>query len=296
MSNRVNLLTPVGRLVMGSLYKPSTKDADGNPLVYKSGENAGKPRVNYFLALAIPKQGETHWTQTQWGNLIHHSAQAAFPQADNIPGFSWKITDGDDQTQKFKADGSKIRRACDTEGFPGNWILRFSGSFAPKVFREENGAYVQVTEENYIRPGYYVQISGTVSPNTSKQNPGIYLNHSMVAFTAYGQEIHFGPDANSVGFGQAALPVGALAAPAASATPLPMGVGTSVPGMPTSGGVVPNPGFLAVPAPPAPPIATPVTTSPSSPRMTAKAAGSSYQAFKTAGWTDEALQAQGYLA
>src|ERR1700743_2258727 len=216
MSQRVNILTPVGRLVMGSLYKPSTKDADGNPLVFKSGANAGQARSNYFLALAIPKDGRP-WNQTEWGKLIFETGKAAFPQAHAAPTFAWKVTDGDDTTPNTRG-----KRACDTEGFPGNWILRFSGSFAPKVYREENGAYVQVTEENYIKPGYYVQISGTVSGNGSQQRPGLYLNHSMVAFTAYGQEIHFGPDANSVGFGQAPLPAGALATPAASSVPLPV--------------------------------------------------------------------------
>lgn len=286
MSNRVNLLTPVGRLVMGSLYKPSTKDADGNPLTFKSGENFGKPRVNYFLALAIPKQGESLWSMTDWGNTIRTVGLQAFPQAHLSPTFAWKVTDGDDATPNTKG-----KRACDTEGFPGNWILRFSGSFAPKVYREEGGAYVQVTEEGYIKPGYYVQISGTVSGNNSQQRPGLYLNHSMVAFTAYGQEIHFGPDANSVGFGQAALPAGASASPLASSVPFPTAsAAVPTPGAPTSAPVVPNPGFLNVPAPPpAPPAST-------APKMTAKASGSSYQAFKTAGWTDEALLAQGYLA
>lgn len=278
MSQRVNLLTPVGRLVMGSLYKPSTKDADGNPLVYKSGANVGQARANYFLAIAVPKQGETHWSQTEWGALIYQEGtHHIVPNAFKSPTFAWKITDGDDQTPNGRG-----KRACDAEGFPGNWILRFSGSFAPKVYREENGAYVQVTEENYIKPGYYVQISGSVSPNASKQNPGLYLNHSMVAMAAYGPEIHFGPDANSVGFGQAPLPAGASASPLASGLPVPA---TSSASVANSAGVVPNPQFLNVPPPPPP----------SAPKMTAKAQGASYQSYKTAGWTDEALVAQGYL-
>lgn len=281
--NRVNLLTPVGRLVMGSLYKPSTKDADGNPLQFKSGANAGQPRSNYFLALAIPKVAGQHWSATEWGSLIYDTGKAAFPQAHAAPTFAWKVTDGDDTTPNTRG-----KRACDTEGFPGNWILRFSGSFAPKVYREENGAYVQVTEEGYIKPGYYVQISGTVSGNGSQQRPGLYLNHSMVAFTAYGQEIHFGPDANSVGFGQAPLPAGASASPLASTVPFPASSGVS-----TAAGIPPAPAAATQaasnipPAPPAPPA--------SGPKMTAKAAGSSYQAFKTAGWTDEALLSQGYM-
>ena len=59
---RTNFTTPVGRLVMGSLYKAQDKDADGKPLLIKSGPNAGQPKVQYFFALAVPKApDETHW-------------------------------------------------------------------------------------------------------------------------------------------------------------------------------------------------------------------------------------------
>lgn len=270
-------LSPVGRLVMGSLYKPSTKDADGNALVYKTGQ----PRVNYFLALAIPKGKETHWAQTEWGAPIYAAGVAAFPQAHKSPTFAWKVTDGDDRTPN-----SKGKSAFETEGFAGNWILRFSGSFAPKVYREDSGAYVQVTEEGYIKPGYFVQISGSFAGNDRQQRPGLYLNHSMVAFSAYGPEIHFGPDANSVGFGKAPLPAGASAAPLASAIPLPTAVAAA--------NVVPNHAFLQNQAPSAVPPPPPPAP-PAGPTMTAKAGASSYQAFKSGGWTDEALISQGYM-
>lgn len=259
MADRVDILTPVGRLVQGSLYKGSARDIDGNPLTFKSGENVGQPRVNYFLGVAIPKDGRD-WKQTEWGQVIFQVGATAHPQAHKARDFAWKVVDGDDATVNIKG-----KAPHDNEGYPGNWILKFSSSFAPKIFREENGAYVQVTEANYIMPGDYIQVSGTVSANTSTQKPGVYLNHSMVAHSGYGVRINFGPDANSVGFGKAPLPAGAFPTPVASSAPLP----ASTP-----------------PPPPAPPTG---------PKMTAKAAGSSYQSFKTAGWTDEALIQQGYM-
>ena len=131
---------------------------------------------------------------------------------------------------------------------------------------------MQVTEQDYILPGYYVQISGTVSGNGSQQRRGYYLNHEMVAFSGYGQQIHFGPDANWVGFGKAPLPAGVLPTPVASSTPLP----GFQPGTVASAGTA---------VPPPPPAPAPVTTASPSNRMTSKAAGSSYQSFKTAGWT-----------
>ncbi len=259
--SKVNILTPVGRLVMGSLYKPSTKDADGNPLVYKSGANAGQPRVQYYLHLAVPKDGRD-WKQTEWGSAIHSVAASAFPQAHKSPSFAFKVVDGDDTTPDMKG-----KRNVDREGFPGNWILKFGGTYAPKAYREDNGAYVLVTEPDFIVPGYYVQISGTVDGNGSNTKPGLYLNPSMVAFAAFGPKITFGPDANSVGFGKSPLPAGAMQTPPASSAPLP----------PSD-----------VPAPPPP-------ASAGERQMTAKAKGSSYQAFRTAGWTDENLIAQGFM-
>ena len=41
MAESVNFTTPVGRLVQGSLYKGNDTDAEGRPLVVKTGANAG---------------------------------------------------------------------------------------------------------------------------------------------------------------------------------------------------------------------------------------------------------------
>ena len=85
---RTNILFPVGRFVMGSLYKPRTTDAEGKPLVIKNGSDAGKPRVDYFIAVAIPKTGVA-WHQTDWGQVILAAGAAGFPQAYQSPQFAW---------------------------------------------------------------------------------------------------------------------------------------------------------------------------------------------------------------
>lgn len=73
--------------------------------------------------------------------------------------------------------------------------------------------------------------------------------------------------------------------------------------------VPPNPAFLAGPggvpavaapvagmyAPPMAPGAGAPLAPPSSPQMTAAAGGASYEQFRTQGWTDEQMRAQGYL-
>lgn len=281
---------PIGRIVLGSLYTPNVKDAEGKPLVVKNGPNVGQARTNFFFALAIPKGSEQHWAQTAWGAVIWGVGHTAFPQAAQSPTFAWKIEDGDSVVPNKRG-----RKPCDNEGWKGHWVLKFSGGFAPKVYRQDGTDLVQEMTEGFIKAGYFVEVAGTVDGNGSQSQPGIYLNHSMVCFRAYGPEITFGPDVKEAGFGVAALPAGASATPPPSAIPMPA-AGASAP-IP----VVPNPGFLQVPIPsastPAVPVPVPpVPASPSSgPQMTAKANGGTYKQFIDAGWTDANLIAQGYM-
>lgn len=226
MASKVNITSPVGRIVMGSLYDPSTTDAEGKPLVVKTGPNAGQPRVNYFFALAIPKGAEPHWAHTPWGNQIWTVGNQAHPNAAQSPAFAWKIEDGDSQIPNKKG-----RKPCDNEGWRGHWIVKFSGGFAPKVYQQEGSGYVQVMQKDFCKPGYFVEVAFSVEGNGSTSQPGVYLNHSMVCFRAFGQEISFGPDVASAGFGQSALPAGASMTPPAGAIPMP-GAPAAAPAMP----------------------------------------------------------------
>ncbi len=125
--NLTQILTPVGRLVQGDCFEPQTTDAEGKPLLIKNGPNAGQPRVEYFMAIAVPKTDAGY--NEVWA-AIHGVARAAFPSlfdaAGNCinPKFAFKVTDGDSQVPNTK--GTK---PCDREGFPGNWIMNFSGGF-----------------------------------------------------------------------------------------------------------------------------------------------------------------------
>lgn len=259
MAQKVNITSPVGRIVMGSLYDPSTTDAEGKPLVVKTGPNAGQPRVNYFFALAIPKGAEPHWAHTPWGQQIWNVGNQAFPNAAQSPAFAWKIEDGDSQIPNKKG-----RKPCDNEGWGGHWILKFSGGFAPKVYQQEGAGYVQVMQKDFCKPGYFVEVAFSVAGNGSQSQPGVYLNHSMVCFRAYGQEITFGPDVASAGFGAAPLPAGASMTPPAGAIPMPQApaAAPALPGAPAGYAPPPVPGMMpqapaAAPAGYAPPPGLP---------------------------------------
>lgn len=302
--SKVNITSPVGRIVMGSLYDPSTTDAEGKPLVVKSGPNAGQPRVNYFFALAIPKNpGETHWAQTSWGAQIWQVGNVAHPNAAQSPAFAWKIEDGDSQVPNKKG-----KKPCDNEGWRGHWILKFSGGFAPKIYQPEGSGYAQVMQKDFCKTGYFVEVAFSVEGNGSTSQPGIYLNHSMVCFRAYGQEITFGPDVASAGFGSAPLPAGATMTPPPSALPMPqpLPVAGALPVPPIVAPlavqpapapapipVIPNAQFLQVP-PPAP-AAAPVPPAQPVRQMTAAANGTPYESFIAQGWTDPLLIQHGYM-
>lgn len=257
----LQILTPVGRLVMGDCFTPQTTDAEGNPLIIKNGANAGQPRVDYYMGLAIPKTDAT-FNPEVW-DKINQVARQSFPNLFDASGtcispkFAFKVIDGDSQLPN-----SKGNKPCDREGFPGHWILSFSGGFAPKCFTR-GGASVLVPTldaagrviDAPIRRGYYIRISGSVRGNGSQQQPGIFLNHAMVELVGYGEEIISGPDGAAVFGGNpaAALPAGASVIPLASATPLAATPAAALPTAPVaSTPVVPIAPVAAAPAPMAP--------------------------------------------
>lgn len=314
-----NFTTPVGRLVNGSLYKGNDKDAEGKPLQVKTGPNTGQPRLDYYFALAIPKGTEQHWAQTEWGGKIWQRAHVAYPSAQANPKFSWKVTDGDSQVPNGKG-----KKPCDRDGWRGCWVLHISSGFVPRIVRARPGsnppAFDAFNDPDAIKLGHFVQVNINCDYNGSSQQPGVYLNHSMVCFSAFGPEIFVGPDATQMGFG-GALPAGASLTPPASAFPVP---GAAVPGMapmpappaampaapapapamappvamPAPIPVHPNPGFAQIPGmppAPAPMMAPPPPPPPAMHQMTAAAQGATYESFIAQGWNDVALRQQGYM-
>jgi hypothetical protein len=321
---RQKFTTPIGRFVGGSLTEQKTTDAEGMPMVYKSGPKAGQPRATYDFALAIPKVPGAHWaTQpADWneaelgkyyGAVIWAVGHAAFPNGQaQRPDFAWKITDGDSTIPNKKG-----RKPVDNPGYAGCWVLWFSSEIAPRTFNSNGTVPVDPAS---IKCGHYIQVCGSVNSNDSDNQPGVYLNHELVAHSGFGEEIIRGTDPAQAGFGKAkappgmsATPVGGLPAPAAPSAGLPPAPGapapTAAPAVPQATPaatpaavtpaaalppaptpVVPNTGFLnGAPAPPAAPVA------PSGPVMTPKAGGTPYAAFIAKGWTDDTLRANGYI-
>jgi hypothetical protein len=277
MSKEESLLTPCGRLVYGSLYRGDTTNYEGEPLIYKSGPDKGKPRLVYSFGLAIEKvAGQTHWNQTEWGAKIWQIGVAANPNAERMPLFSWKIMDGDDASEfTTKGEPRKVR-ICDREGHARHWILRLSSSFIKTLYYDDATKQAKPTsQENLINPGDYVQVYLSVSYNNS-QTPGVYLNPIGVCLRDTGVRIHTGVDLTSVGFG-AELPKNALlesrdasiatalvsaVAPAPIATQPPVLAPMPAPVQVTPYAAILTPATPSAPAPAPAPAPMPVPTTP----------------------------------
>lgn len=291
---------PVGRLVDGSLYEPQTTDAEGKPLTIKTGAKAGQPTVKYFFAVAYAKT-KAHWAQEDWGAGIWALGHQSWPQGQaQGPTFAWKILDGDSAVPNKKGRAPNSR-----EGFPGCWVVNFSSTYAPKVCNSDGSA--MLLDKDVVKLGHFVEVLGNVASNESVSQPGVYINHAMVAHSGYGKEIVIGINPATVGFGRGALPpgasqtpVGGLPTPPAPGAALPpppappvatAAAAAPLPPPPVPTAVAPAPAFMAPPPPPAAPAAAVAARV-----MLGKAAGTQYQQWVAAGWTDVQLIANGLMA
>jgi hypothetical protein len=285
------LLFPIGRLLWGSLYEARTKDFDGNDLVIKTGLDAGKPTSNYQFGVAFKKShpGE-QWWETPWGQVIFKVGATDFPQQYQQNGFAWKVTDGD--STGFKKNGTKPINTL--TGHAGHWVVSFKSNFPPKI-TTDNGSK-QLVEVGAVKNGYFVQVYGSVAGNGNRNNPGVFVNHEVVNYAAWGEEIYTGVDPSAVGFG-GALPPGASAIPPAGsfnpAVPAAPGMPAApAPAMPTPAAAVP-----AMPIP-APVVAAPAPVAPAAPATggVVMNPGSpyTYQQLIGANWTEDQIIAAGH--
>lgn len=292
--DRIEFLTPVGRLVGGSPFEAQTKDHNGDPLVIRRGPNAGQPTKRYFMALAIAKNDPDLGA---FMSKIAQAAQTGFPTlfdpSGNClhPDFAWKFKDGDSTIPDTRGN-----KPCDKEGYPGHFVFGFSGSHPPKVHGDDPTKII--TDPNAVKRGYYIRILGSVVGNEEHAKPGIYLNYSCVQFVAFGPEIQVGPDGTSAFKAApiAALPAGASKTPLAPALapasmPMPGMASASMPMPGMAPASMPMPGTAAPPAPmPMPGMAAPPAP-PAIPKYVISGVEYSREALVAAGYTEDQIKA-----
>ncbi len=251
MSEDLEFLSPVGRIVTGDPYRGRDKDTEGNPLVIKHGANAGQPRVEFSIGLAVPKRGEVHWNQTEWGLKLWNKGVESHPTCFGsdrgmVREVAFKVADGDSQVPN-----TKNKRNCDREGFPGHWIIFFSNGSAPRCY---NSTGTEPLADGVIKRGHWAQVHCYVKSNENNQKPGMYMNMSMIAHAGFDTEISTGADASQVGFGQESAPAHVSQTPVGGmGTPPPAGAGAPPPAQqqtapPAQQQYTPPPGAGAPPA------------------------------------------------
>jgi len=180
MADDAELVTPVGRIIEGSVSQPSTKDYDGNL----------RNNPQYYIGLAIPKNDPGVQTVLQmiYQDAVQFYARSADVMSrlqkglDPYSRFAWKISDGDHP--KF----------ADKRLYHGHYVFKFSTIFRYPCI-DITGATVDPT---LIKTGYYADVVFSYKPNGRvDQNAGVFLNIKALRCTGKGDEI-VGVDANKL--------------------------------------------------------------------------------------------------
>jgi hypothetical protein len=292
MANRdaVSLNTPCGRMIGGSLYQGRTANGAGIPLMYKTGTKIGQPRTEYSFGIALAKTA-AHWAQEPgWGAAIWTEGHGAHPAAAQRPDFSWKIIDGDSTVPNKKG-----KKPVEQTGYPGHWVLWFTGNQPPVVAKAIGPGAVPSLEIQlgFCNPGDYIEVRGTVKGNDG-ETPGVYLQFDAVCMRGYGERIASTVDIASAGFGATPLPAGASAMPVGNVMAPPVTPPPTVPQhavappAPVPVPVTPNAAVLGAPAPlsiPAPPVGP----------VMAPGCPYTYEQLKASNYSDEQMRTAGYL-
>ena len=213
-----------GRVVCGHpmIRHPVKKKQPGTAVETPVIGADGQPVTQAYLALAIPKTGETDWKQSAWGQQIHAVGVADWPNGEHgAPTFAWKVNDGDSQVPN-----TKNKKPCDREGWAGHWVVHCSTQLNVRCYHV--GKYdptQQIQDDKEIKTGDYARVLVGVKGNGPvSQSPGVYMNPIMFELSRAGVQIitDTGPAASDVfGGGQPTVPATAQVAPAVAVTPQP---------------------------------------------------------------------------
>lgn len=275
------LVSPVGRIVWGSVSELNTRDKDGRP-------EPDKEKHRFTFGLAIRKD------DPRMGDFLaalYHQAVAGYPNNPTMKqridyqwqnfgrdlggsGFKFKVKDGDAPLQRTgKPDPNSL----------GCFVVSFSTKLPITCSNAQN---LQIDAKE-IERGYFVDVATSIAVNEKvDQTAGIFVNPSVVRFLAHGERIMGGISIEDAFAGHAAptqLPPGASPTPVAPAgglpgftppatgqAPQPGNMGGQVPGfqqpsvatmpggpatapMMAPGGYVPQPGAPAMAYPSNPP-------------------------------------------
>lgn len=244
-------VTPVGRVIWGSLSELNTNNSDGKP-------EPDVSKHHYSFGLAILKNAPG--LQELFG-MFYQQAIAGYPNnpamaqrignewqsgfAGNQGGFKFKIKDG---------DRNEIKSGKPNPNAVGHYVIAFKSNFPIKCANTQN----QEIDAKQVERGYFVDVAGSTLVNEKLDHTaGLYMNPNVVRLIAFGEKIMGGISIEDAFAGHAAptqLPPGASATPVAPAGGMPgfTPQGQALPGMPPQGGGAIMPGGPGTAQPMAP--------------------------------------------
>lgn len=207
----IKLITPVGRIVWGSVHERQTEDYDGNK--YNPGEGPFQfglailktdPGVGAMLMAIYNQALAGYQNNPQIVQRIQNEWNSAF----TMGLFRFKIKDGDQPNSKGVVNPNS----------KGHWVFAFQTSLPLKCGNTMNAEI----DPSGVKTGYFVDIAMTTKVNGNTDGTaGMYLNPQVVRLIAFGEEITGGPSVEEAFAGYAAptqLPPGASLTPKAPAT------------------------------------------------------------------------------
>lgn len=231
-TEKFEFLTPIGRLVQGSVWDLNDTDGDGKPLLTQDQ----KPKVQCYFALAIDKANPEFGP---FWNIMLDVAKRGYPQWFDAngncthPQFAWKYADGDGVDKNGKPNNTKV-------GWAGHHVLKFSSSFLPRCFQK--GRYDEsqkLTDRNSVQTGYFGRVGGLMSVNIGSKVPGLYMNADLFELHFVGDVISSGRNAAETLANAPAstfVPQGAIALGQSVPSQATPGAGAAMPGMAGTGG------------------------------------------------------------
>ena len=277
ITSQIYPLLPIGRLVQGHPNKQITKITfgpdRGQPLLNKDKT----PRIDFFCAIAIEK------TDPKWPGVnaqIQAEGAKVWPGGQSLlPGFKWKILDGDTPEHVKK------------EGFKGCWVVTCkSTSIMPMGYTQnaQNTGYDPILDPlETVKCGDYIRMSVRIAANgQTGDNIGIFMNGYKYFFVRAGEAIVSGPTAEEV--------FGAVTPPVTAATPAPVTSGTPAVVAATN---TPPPDMSFVHPPVTPvPVATVTPPTTGGIVVTPKAGeGMTWERLKGVGWTEDVARKLGMI-
>lgn len=211
----LNLVTPKGRIVKGSLTELVTTKYEFNPATKKYDEVPLEPnKHHYSFHLALKKSDPA--TKALLGAMYHH-ALGVYAAYDTIvaaikkglqknSGFSWKVYDGD----VINPNTGKAPAFCE-----GCYVFPFD-TRPPRGFKAYKWDNKPIPAED-VKCGYECDIAFSVVDNNKKvsipggASAGLYLNIQCVRYLGTGEEITSGPSINELMKPASAPQLGAVA-------------------------------------------------------------------------------------